>query len=171
MAAPTEQGIAPADESVIAPAETAKRKPGRPKKATTTTVTETVGDVSRTETTVTETDATIADVSATATELYVDCIPSKPYTNLDNIVSDICAAIVSFFKTDACIDDVRALTDRRADFGKWKGVVNALTREMMAEGKIPTGPLYLRVKGDDLRREVAEGLIASKLLSMYVWGV
>lgn len=101
-------------------------------------------------------------------ELYIDCVPSYPFTLADEYVSLMNVKLVEIAKLDAegMIPDIRAApkADDRFAFGAWVGTYEALVREAVADGLIPRGRYVVFTSGGagDLGRAFANGMIAAR---------
>ena len=112
-------------------------------------------------------------------ELYVNCIPSKPYESLDAYVAQWCKTLVGFFyDKEKDLPDVRCIvSDNRMNFGKWPGPLAALVREVMAEGKLPRGVYVIDTRDNTINAEIANAMISARnddgtsLLDYYVKGI
>lgn len=104
-------------------------------------------------------------------ELYIDAIPSLPFTLLDDVVGEWCNALVKFFKAPEDPSDIRCLSDNRMGFGKWKGVLAALVRESLIDGKLERKRYVVMTSGSEINQVVVEAMLAANVLDLYVRGV
>jgi hypothetical protein len=112
-------------------------------------------------------------------ELYVNCIPSKPYESLDNYIAQWCKTLVGFFyKPDQDLPDIRCIvSDNRMNFNKWPGPLAALIREVMIEGKMPRAAYVIDTRNNTIAAEVANAMISARtddgapVLDFYAKGI
>ncbi len=104
-------------------------------------------------------------------ELYIDAIPSLPFTLLDDVIAQWCNALVKFFKTPEDPSDIRCLSDNRMGFGKWKGVLAALVRESLIDSKLERKRYVVMTSGSEINQVVVEAMLTANVLDLYVRGV
>ena len=112
------------------------------------------------------TPPTAAENDADGIELFVDAIPSTPYTDLAGKVDEWAAALAAAFNAD----DVRcAGEDTPIGYSKWKGGLAAFVDAKVKDGDLPPGTYVLFARRNEVH-DVAAAAIR-KHCTLFVRGI
>jgi hypothetical protein len=117
--------------------------------------------------------ADVKTEAADVLEVYVDCIPSKPYESLhpmiDQINKTMCETVGKDAEGNAAVDIRCAGKNTALAFGQWKGVLHGYVLKLAKEGGLPRGVYVLDTRGSELAEVVADAL--RNACDLYVRGV
>jgi hypothetical protein len=108
-----------------------------------------------------ETEPTTSTNAEEPFELYIDCIPSKPFESLDTHIAFWANGLANFYKLNPA--DIRCAPKDVATcaFGAWKGALGALAQECARTGKLPRARYVVHTSGSEFNQVVAEALISA----------